>query len=83
MPLKLTDQQIQQKLTEGRNYKRLYTELKVKYDDAQAEIKQLHTELSEQRVAFEAIIENQNARITELETIAIWKQAKRRYTNQD
>jgi hypothetical protein len=35
---KLSDAQIKQKLQQGRNYNRLYTELKVKYDDAQAKM---------------------------------------------
>lgn len=67
--LKLTEQQIKQKLQEGRNYKRLYLELKVKYDELKLENKQLKQQLLEQRAYFEAIIENQNARIVELETI--------------
>jgi transposase len=66
---KLSKEQIQQRLTEGRNYKRLYFELKDKFDDAQTEIKQLRSENTEQRAYFEAIIEAQNARITELETM--------------
>lgn len=75
---KLSDKQIQQKLQEGRNYKRLYYELKDKYDDAQAEIKQLKNELSEQRAAFELIIETQNARITELETMVFGRKKRSR-----
>lgn len=66
---KLSEQQIQQKLTEGRNYKRLYFELKDKYDAVVAENKQLKVLLAEQKAYFEAIIEAQNARITELETM--------------
>jgi len=66
---KLSDEQIEQRLQEGRNYKRLYTELKVKYDAVVAENRQLRTLLAEQKAYFEAIIETQNARIAELETI--------------
>ena len=65
----LSHEQIQQKLTEGRNYKRLYGGLKVRYDDLKAENKQLKQLLAEQKAYFEAIIETQNARITELETM--------------
>ena len=54
---KLTDEQIKQKLSEGRNYKRLYYELKEKYDAVVAENKQLKALLAEQRALFEAIIE--------------------------
>ena len=66
---KLSEQQIKQKLSEGRNYKRLYFELKVKYDDLKAENKQLKLLLADQKAYFEAIIETQNARIAELETM--------------
>lgn len=66
---KLSEQQIKQKLQEGRNYKRLYFELKDKYDDAQAEIKQLKAENAELKQYFTSIIEAQAARITELETM--------------
>lgn len=69
MPAKLTDQQIKQKLQEGRNYKQLYGELKLRFDEVKAENKQLKLLLAEQRAYFEAIIETQNARITELETM--------------
>jgi len=66
---KLTDEQIKQKLTEGRNYKRLYFELKDKFDDAHAEIKQLKADNAELKQYFSGIIEAQAARITELETM--------------
>lgn len=66
---KLSEQQIKQKLQEGRNYKRLYFELKDKYDDLKLENKQLKQQLAEQKAYFEAIIETQNARIAELETM--------------
>ena len=65
---KLSNEQIKQKLQEGRNYKRLYFELKDKFDDAQAEIKQLRDDNAELKQYFSGIIEAQAARITELET---------------
>lgn len=73
---KLSDQQIKQKLAEGRNYKRLYLELKVKYDDLKAENKQLKLLLAEQKAYFEAIIETQNARISELETMVFGRKPR-------
>ena len=73
---KLSDEEIKLKLQEGRNYKRLYSELKTRFDDAQAEIKQLKNENIEQRVYFETIIETQNARISELETMVFGRKPK-------
>ncbi len=75
---KLTDEQIKQKLAEGRNYKRLYFELKDKYDEVVAENKQLKIMLAEQKAYFESIIEAQNARITELETMVFGRKGKPR-----
>lgn len=66
---KLSDEQIRQKLIEGRNYKRLYFELKDKFDDLKAENKQLKQELRDQRHYFEAIVETQAAQIAELQTM--------------
>jgi hypothetical protein len=73
---KLTNEQIQQKLTEGRNYKRLYFELKDKFDDAQTEIKQLKQELRDQREYFESIVETQAAQIAELQTMVYGRKPK-------
>ena len=69
MPRSLTDAQIKQRLTEGRNYKRLYFELKDKYDAVVAENKQLKAELAELKALFKATVEAQQARIEELETM--------------
>jgi hypothetical protein len=70
---KLTDEQTKQKLTEGRNYKRLYRELKSRYDRVTGELKTenkaLKQMLTEQKTYFESLIETQAARITELETM--------------
>ena len=66
---KLSDKQTQQRLTEGRNYKRLYFDLKDKYDLVVAENKQLKQMLIDQKAYFEKLIETQAARITELETM--------------
>lgn len=74
--LKLSDAQIKQKLAEGRNYKRLYFELKIKYDQVVGENKQLKQMLIDQKAYFEALLENQAARITELETIVYGRKPK-------
>ena len=73
---KLSDQQIKQRLQEGRNYKRLYFELKLKYDEVVAENKQLKQELADQRAYFEAIIETQAAQIAELQTMVFGRKPK-------
>lgn len=66
---KLTDDQIRQKLVEGRNYKRLYFELKDTCDSVIAENKQLKQELRDQKQYFEGLIETQAAQIAELQTM--------------
>jgi hypothetical protein len=76
MSNKLTDEQIKQKLQEGRNYKRLYFELKDKYDDARVEIKQLKADNVELKQYFSGIVEAQAARITELETMVFGRKKR-------
>jgi len=66
---KLTNEQIKQKLIEGRNYKQLYGELKLRFDEVKAENKQLKQQLADLAAKYDAIIEAQAARITELETM--------------
>lgn len=75
---KLSDEQIKQRLQEGRNYKQLYTELKIRFDEVKAENKQLKLMLDEQRAYFKSIIETQNVRITELETMVYGRKQKPR-----
>jgi len=75
---KLTDEQVKQKLQEGRNYKRLYFELKDKFDDAHAEIKQLKADNAELKQYFSGIVEAQAARITELETMVFGRKNRPR-----
>lgn len=76
MPRKLSESQIKQKLSEGRNYKRLYFELKVKYDELKLENAQLKQELIDQRQYFAAIIETQAAQITELQTMVFGRKKR-------
>lgn len=69
---KLSEEQIKQKLAEGRNYKRLYFELKIKYDEVKAENKQLKTlvaELQQQN-------KTQAIQIAELQTIVFGRKRK-------
>jgi len=73
---KLSDTQITKKLQEGRNYKRLYFDLKVKYDALKEENILLKQQIAEQKAGFEAIIENQNARIDELEAMVFGRKSK-------
>jgi transposase len=75
---KLSEQQIKDKLTEGRNYKRLYFELKTKYDDLKTENKQLKQELLDQRLYFSSIIETQAAQIAELQTMVFGRKKRPR-----
>lgn len=73
---KLSDEQIKQKLTEGRNYKRLYFELKAMFDKERAEKKQLKDELAELKALFTETVERQQARIEELETMVFGRKPK-------
>lgn len=66
---KLSNEQIQHRLTEGRNYKRLYHELKERFDEVAQEHKQCPQLIAELATKYDAIIEIQAARITELETM--------------
>ncbi len=67
--MKLTDTQIKRQLSEGRNYKRLYFELKVRFDALTAENKQLKQANTELKAQFAAVTETQAARIEQLEAM--------------
>lgn len=66
---KLTDEQVKQKLIEGRNYKRLYTELKVRFDIITGQLKQENAELC--ALLNQALEQNQTQaiQIAELQTM--------------
>ncbi len=66
---KLSDEQVKQRLTEGRNYKRLYFELKDKFDELKTENVGLRAQASEQQ----ATIETLKIQIAELQTIVFGK----------
>lgn len=73
---KLSEEQIKQKLQEGRNYKRLYFELKDKFDEVVEQHKQCPKLLAEQKAYFEAILETQAAQIAELQTMVFGRKPK-------
>lgn len=69
---KLTDEQIKQKLQEGRNYKHLYHELKHSFDDVTAEHKQCPKLLAEQQAAIETL----RIQVAELQTMVFGRKKK-------
>ncbi len=70
---KLTDQEIQVRLTEGRNYKRLYTELKLRYDKVTGELKAENQALRQLVALQQAQLETQAIQIAELQTMVFGK----------
>jgi len=69
---KLSDQQIKLRLQEGRNYKRLYTDLKVQFDEVVKEHKQCPKLLVEQQEAIETL----KIQIAELQTMVFGRKKK-------
>ena len=76
---KLTDQEIKRRLQEGQNYKRLYFELKVKYDLLKKENKQLKVEI----VQLKAEQEKMKLQLEELIKITFSRAKKNKKTKQD
>lgn len=72
MARKLTDQQIAQRLQEGRNYKRLYVQLKAVFDEVVAEHKQCPKLLAAQQ----AQLEKQAIQIAELQAMVFGKKKR-------
>jgi len=70
---KLTDKQIQQKLAEGRNYKRLYLELKDRYDKVTSDLKAENETLKEQLAVAHAKLDTQAIQIAELQAMVFGK----------
>lgn len=66
---RLSEEQVKQKLQEGRNYKRLYFELKDKFDVVAEEHKQCPKLIADLTAKYDAIIETQAAQISELQTM--------------
>jgi transposase len=69
----LTADQVAQKLTEGRNYKRLYTDLKVKYDRVTGELKAENVALRALVTEQQATIETLKIQMAELQTMVFGK----------
>lgn len=78
MPQKLSDKVIAARLVELRNLRQLHEHDRRQIIKLKAENKQLKIMLAEQRAYFESIIETQNARITELETMVFGRKQKPR-----
>jgi Transposase IS66 family len=75
---KLSDKEIKQRLIEGRNYKRLYFELKVKYDEQAKEIRQLKAENDALKQQLTDTTETLSAQIAELQTMVFGRKQKPR-----
>lgn len=73
---KLTDQQIKERLIEGQNYKRLYCELKRKYDKVTGELKADNKALRQLVVLQQAQLEKQAIQIAELQTMVFGKKKR-------
>ena len=69
---KLSDDQIKKRLQEGRNYKHLYHELKIKYDEVKAENKELRKLVDAQQTQ----LATQAIQIAELQTMVFGKKRK-------
>lgn len=69
---KLSDEQVEQKLVQGRNYKRLYHELKQRFDVVVEEHKQCEKRLAEQQAAIDTL----KVQIAELQTMVFGKKRK-------
>ncbi len=75
---KLSEEQVKQRPTEGRNYKRLYYGLKDTFDTASEEHKQCPRLIAEPTAKHDAATEAQNARIAELETMVFGRKKRPR-----
>ncbi len=69
---KLSEAEIRHKLQTGRNYKRLYLELKVKYDELKAENKQLRATIAKQQQTIASL----QIQIAELQTMVFGKKRR-------
>lgn len=78
MAKKLSDSVIEARMADWRNLKALHQHDRIQIKRLKAENKQLKQELIDQREYFESIIEKQNARIAELETMVFGRKQKPR-----
>ena len=74
--LKLSEDEISRRLVRLSNLEQLHARDQITKTELRAKIKQLEQSLTDQRAYFETIIENQNARITELETMVFGRKPK-------
>lgn len=72
----LTTDDIKQQIARGRNYERLYLELKPKYDAALQRIAELEAQVAAQEAQFAAQLQAQAARIEQLETMVFGRKSK-------
>ena len=82
MSRKLTEQEIKRRLTEGRNYKRLYFELKARYDKGTTALKTENAQLKARVAEFEEIVEKQSLQIAELQAYIFGKKRKKKLKTQ-
>ncbi len=75
---KLSDGETKRQLQEGRNFKRLYYELKDKFDVVAEEHKQCPQLIAELTAKYDAIIEAQAAQIAELQTMVFGRRKRPR-----
>ena len=77
----LSNQEIQRQLQEGRNYKRLYFELKLKFNELKAENKQLKQEVADLRSELAYTVETLTAQIEELKTMVFGRKKRPRISD--
>ena len=78
MSRQLTEQEIKRRLTEGRNYKRLYFELKARYDKDVTVSRAENAQLKASIVELKGIVENQSLQIAELQAYIFGKKRKKK-----
>jgi transposase len=72
MSLKLSDQEIRRRLQRGRNYERLYHELKVRFDELAAE----HRECPKRLAELQSKLDNQAVQIAELQRMVFGRRKR-------
>ena len=76
MPKRLSDEVINKRMVELRNLRQLHVRERQQITNLQAENKALKQMVVDQKAYFEALIETQAARITELETMVFGRKSK-------
>ena len=78
---KLTAEEIAIRMVELRNLRVAHKHDRKQIKELRAEVKQLKNEKAEDRAYFEAIIDNQNARIAELEAMVFGRKKRPRISD--